>query len=156
MAKHRPRLTPQLAKELCERIKAGAFEHVASESLGIPVDVYQRWLARGRGPQASRTYREFYEGIQQAKAHARLMAEMAMRTDNPRTWLLHGPGKETASTAGWSASPRAALAKSSAQQQRAELLAVIAVVYRALQPFTDARLAVAQELDRFKFGEEPS
>ncbi len=148
MAPHRPRLTPELIRDLCHRIRAGAFEHVASESLGVPVEVYQQWLARGLQPRAGKIYRELYRSVRQARAHARCMAEMAMRSDNPRTWLLHGPGKETEAVPGWSSSPRAA-SLAAAGEQRAELLAVIAAVYQALRPFPDARQAVLAALQQF-------
>jgi hypothetical protein len=102
----RPELTPQLIRDLCERIRAGAFEHVAAESLGVPATLYQRWLARGRARDAPRRYRELRQAVCQARGQARLMAEMDMRANDPKSWLLHGPGRDTAGRPGWTAAAR--------------------------------------------------
>jgi hypothetical protein len=149
MAKRRHRLTPALVKGLCERIRGGAFEHVASESLGLPFDIYQGWLARGSKPRAGKIYREFYESVRQAKAHARCLAEIKMRTEDPRAWLLHGPGKETSATPGWSSSPPASGDLTDIDALRAEVHAMIAAIYEALKPFPEARVAVVRALDSF-------
>jgi hypothetical protein len=101
-----PKLTAQLIHELCERIKAGAFDHVAAESLGVPAKRYRRWLARGRTRRAPALCRSLVVGVLQARGHARMMAELDMRTGNPKVWLLHGPGRERAGRPGWSAAPR--------------------------------------------------
>ena len=43
-----PRLTAALLAEICTRIKAGAFEQVAVESLGVLFATYQDWLRQAR------------------------------------------------------------------------------------------------------------
>ena len=141
----RPRLTPQLIRDLSERIKGGAFEQVAAESLGVPFDLYQRWLARGRQPRGPRRCRELVRAVRQAKAHARLMAEMDLRANAPKVWLLHGPGKETASLPGWSTPSRAHAADPKAPfdpLQHPEVVALFKAIDEALVPFPEARAAV--------------
>jgi hypothetical protein len=76
------------------------------------------------------------------------MAEMEMRRDNPRIWLLQGPGKETPTSPGWSAPPRAATGRGDGDQLRTQVLALIAGIYQILQKFPEARMAVVSEVDK--------
>jgi hypothetical protein len=141
----RPRLTPQLIAELSSRIKSGAFEQVAAESLNLPFDLYQRWLARGQGEKARGLYRDLVQAVQQARAHARLMAEMDLRSKNPKVWLLHGPGKETDDLPGWTAPARPRPGGDGAPLNvllHPEIVALFRAVLEALRPYPEAHAAV--------------
>jgi hypothetical protein len=96
------RLTAAFIQEVCKRIQAGAFDHVACESLGVPFEQFQKWLVQGQRKRSSKMPRLLWEAVRQARASARLFPEMALRNDHPRVWLLQGPGKETGDAAGWS------------------------------------------------------
>lgn len=148
MARNRLRLTPELMEEICQKIKAGAFEFVAAEFLSVPREVYLDWLDKAQGKNARNIYRQFFHAVRQAKAHARLMAETALRQENPRIWLLHGPGRETPQTPGWSATPSAANAGRNESELRAEILNVVTVIYSALKDLPNIRTKVAEDLDR--------
>jgi hypothetical protein len=146
----RLRLTPQLVNDLCYRIKAGAFEQVAAESLGVPFDVYRGWLTRGRRAQTSSVYRQLFRGVQQARAHARLMAEMELRKAAPKVWLLHGPGRETTNLPGWTAPARARLDHTSERLdvfRHPQIVALLRAITAALAPFPEARAAVLRVLE---------
>jgi hypothetical protein len=144
----RPRLTRRLILELAERIKAGAFEQVAAESLGVPFALYQDWLARGRGARAGGLCRDLVREVRQARAHARLMAEMDLRTKAPKVWLLNGPGKETAELPGWSAParPRAEGGQQLNALEHPEVVALLGAVVQALTPFPAQREAVLKAI----------
>jgi hypothetical protein len=146
----RPPLTPQLIQDLVERIKAGAFEQVAAESLGVPFALYQDWLARGGRPRARPPYRELFAAVRQARAHARLMAEMDLRSSAPKVWLLHGPGRETTDAPGWSSPTRprrGGPAEPLNVLRHPEVVALINEIVEALQPYPEARDAVLRRLD---------
>lgn len=102
MARKRFLLTYALLERICQRIRGGAFEHVAAEAEGIPRQIFNDWLQRAETPRPRRIYRDLKEMVMQAHAHSRYMAEVKMRLENPRFWLLHGVGKETRHALGWS------------------------------------------------------
>jgi hypothetical protein len=148
MSAQRCRLTPELITEIEHRVMSGAYPLVAAQACGISEDVFQQWLDRGTGKNARAPYREFAARIDAAVAHARCMAEMAMRKENPRGWLLNGPGKDSPSQ-GWTGPARAALA---APPEGINLLMdpqfqeLLARLLTALAPFPEAREAVAAVL----------
>jgi len=145
-----PRLTARLVRELCERIKAGAFEQVAAESLGVPFALYRSWLARGRRAGAGRFYRQLAQDVRQALAHARFMAESALRTEAPKVWLLSGPGRETRELPGWTA-PARPRQQTEAERldvfSHPEVVALLNDIAKVLLPFPEARTAVLRILD---------
>lgn len=100
------RLTETLIDRICQSIRAGAYAHVAAEMAGVPAAMFADWLRRGNGPRSRGLYRRLASEVRQARAHARFMAESRVRIDAPLKWLLHGPGRETAERAGWSAPTR--------------------------------------------------
>jgi hypothetical protein len=145
-----PELTPRLIEELAERIKAGAFEEVAAELLGVPLLLYRHWLARGEGPGARGPCRDLLRAVRQARAQARLLAEMDLRRDAPKVWLLNGPGKDTTDLPGWAAPPRPREHGREAPLnplEHPEVVALMSAVMEALLPFPDARAAVLNVLD---------
>jgi hypothetical protein len=99
--KSRYRLTPEIEQRIVGFIRAGGFPWVAAEAAGIPRKIFQLWLRRGKKPRAKKLYRNFYHGVLEARAQARLSAELETRKNDPRFWLRHGPGREKAGTPGW-------------------------------------------------------
>jgi hypothetical protein len=92
--------------------------------------------------------RSFGNGWSAAVAYSRCMAEINMRTDNPKSWLMHGPGKDSPSK-GWTAAARAAATPTPEavnllmEPQFQELLARLLL---ALAPYPEARRAAAAVL----------
>ena len=84
------KLTPELQQQIVVRILAGGFDHVAAESAGIDRSTFYRWMERGRTAKAG-LYREFLEGVRQARAQARLTAEIEVKKIKPELWLGHVP-----------------------------------------------------------------
>jgi hypothetical protein len=144
------RLTLSLIAAVCERIKAGAFEQVAVESLGISYVKFQDWLRRGQRRRAGRLCRQLAAEVPQARAHARFMAEMRLREEDTKAWLLNGPGRQTADRDGWGSASAADRGREAADkaQYREWLLDVGAMLLEALTPFPEARAAVVEVLAR--------
>jgi hypothetical protein len=144
----KPVLTPELIDNICTRLKAGAFEQVAVESLGVPLAVYQMWLERGRRKGARGLYRRLAQSVMEAKAHARFAAEMNLRTEDEKTWLLNGPGRDSPGQPGWGPASRSAAAED-AGDARALVLELAVVVLKALEPHQEIRAQVAAALDEW-------
>src|SRR4051812_30039987 len=103
MPKGKPaaQLAPELIKEIGDCIRAGAFPEVAAQSLGIPLELYQKWLGT-KGRKGNKLYDQLRLEVLKAAGHARFMAEMQMRSEDPKAWLMHGPGKDQPGLPGWS------------------------------------------------------
>ncbi len=138
-------LTPSMVKQIVAGIRAGAYPHVAAEAAGVPAETFADWMRRGE--QKSRRYRAFAAQVRQAQAQARLKAEVDARAADPRFWLRHGPGKETAETPGWTQPVKARPPAASAGGDpfgSPEWTLLWATILAALQDFPDARRAVAE------------
>jgi hypothetical protein len=146
MSKPQVRLTAELIEAICTRIKAGAFEWVAVESLGVPQFVYQEWLNHARRSQRLSKYHRLATKVMQARAQARLRAEMEVRDKDVKVWLLQGPGRETATHEGWGPAAKPAAGAESAEH-RVRLGELCHLLLRALAPFPEARAAVAKMLE---------
>jgi DNA-binding transcriptional MerR regulator len=147
------RLTRKLMRALADRIKAGAFAHVAAESLGVSPQQLKHWEKLGGARDVPRPlYREFSQTVRAARAHARMMAEMDMRTDQPRYWLLHGPGRETPTSPGWTAPVK----RTDPDQPdlAGEIAEVCQRVLRALTDYPEIRARVAEALGDSQRDEE--
>ncbi len=103
--RHTP--TPAVEQALVAYIRAGGFPHIAAEAAGVPREVFADWMRRGEQPGARGRYRDFALAVHQAAAHARLGAEVSVRTDKPLDWLRNGPGRESADSPGWTGNARA-------------------------------------------------
>src|SRR5215216_2330531 len=90
----RYRLTAQVQKEVLAYIRKGGFPHMAAEAAGIPVSVFEEWLARAARPRCPKPYRDFADAVRQAQAQARIMAEVDVFKADPKTWLKSGPGRD--------------------------------------------------------------
>jgi hypothetical protein len=146
------RLSTPLIGAICQRIKAGAFEQVAVESLGVLFGKFQGWLRRGQRPRASGLYRQLVHEVRQARGHARLMAEMQLRETDAKAWLLHGPGRDCAAQDGWgaiSATSRRVM-PADASDPPDHVLDLGAGLLQALTPFPEARAAAAEVLARWQ------
>ena len=111
-------------------------------------ETFDDWLRRGEEPKAREPYRSFAKDVRLAFAQARLSAEVAVFKDEPKIWLIHGPGRETDDRPGWSVSVKPAELSVAGKNVLLdpELMRLFHVVMQALEPFHEARLEVAQAL----------
>lgn len=103
MAGRKTKLTAETQQMIVSYIRAGAYSWVAAEAAGIGKSTFYRWMERGEAA-SSGLYHEFYEAVREARAQARVAAEMEVRRDNPFAWLRHGPGRERPGEPGWTES----------------------------------------------------
>jgi len=151
-------LTPQIQADICAFIRSGGFPNVAAEAAGVPQKVFDRWMRHGRAERPVPVYREFYQAVCQAQAHARLRAENHAFEHATVTWLKSGPGKETARSPGWTSpvKPRPLPVPTPGMSMSQERLqAFISILLTALKPFPEARAAAADALDAAGWGNEP-
>jgi hypothetical protein len=144
------KLTPELADQIIGYIRVGTFPNVAAEASGVPRKVFQAWLAQGKKPKAAKHYRDFYRKVQQAQAIARLKAETAMLTDDPKFWLRSGPGREQPDNPGWTAVVRPLLTGDKTTINlfaSPDFLAFLATLRQVLAPYPDALAALTQAMD---------
>src|SRR5207249_6079969 len=101
-------LTPEIAEQILELIRAGVWDYVAAEAAGISDRTFYEWIQRGEGehPTRPRTRKlqRFAEGVRRAKAEARAAGEIRLHRENPGRWLSYvarsRPGRE-----GWTHPP---------------------------------------------------
>lgn len=150
MTTKRIRLTPELGQQIVAAIRAGGYPHVAAEAFGVPKDEFDDWLARGNARNAWEPYRTFARDVRQAFAQARLRAEMEGFTKDPKSWLIHGPGRESAQQPGWSVSVKPAEVHVQSRNilLDPELMALFGTLLELLQPFPEARGQVAEALGK--------
>ncbi len=140
-------LTPELEARIVASIRAGGYAPVAAQAWGVSEATLERWLERGRRPNARDPYRSFARNVDQALAQARLRAEMEAFKDDPKSWLKHGPGKEQPGKPGWSALTKSAGgsdSKATALFANEELLQLLALLRKVLAKYPDA----LEELDQ--------
>jgi hypothetical protein len=142
------RLTAELLTEICTRLKAGAFDQVAVESLGVPFEVFQGWMRKGQLKGQRPLYRQLVEAVCQARAQARLLAEMKMRDEDTKVWLLQGPGRETAQKAGWGTGGRLGPAEDTKQHD--QIWDLCTFLLEALAAFPEARAAAVEAVARWR------
>jgi len=143
-------LTPEVERLVLGYIRSGGYPWVAAESAGIPRAVFRRWLRQGAKPGSRSLYRLFYHNVLQARAQARLSAEVETRKLDPKFWLTHGPGREQATLPGWTNPPsnRASQKnKGTSAILSGDFLQLLSPILEALVPFPEARSAVAQQLE---------
>ena len=142
------RVTEELVEKIASRVHGGAFPHVAAEAAGVPAEVFQEWMERGSRPGAREPYRSLAERVRHAHGHARCMAEVELRKHEPKSWLLNGPGKNSDALPGWSTPVKGQAADREAfcALLDARLQALVAALLAALEPYPEARTAVAAAL----------
>jgi hypothetical protein len=139
-------VTEALVADIATRVQGGAFPHVAAEAAGIPAEVFQEWMERGSRPGAREPYRSLAIRVRNAHGHARCMAEVDLRQNEPKAWLLNGPGKISEALPGWSAPVKGQAAERDEINVLLErqLQTFLVTLLEALGPFPEARLAVAE------------
>jgi len=141
-------LTPQLRAQIVGSVRAGGYPHVAAQAWGVSKAAFERWLAKGTGPDAQEPFESFARDVDDAFAQARLVAETSLFKDEPKVWLEHGPGRERFGAPGWTSAVKA-------MEESATALSALENVYfttlctrllEALVPFPDARQRASEVL----------
>jgi hypothetical protein len=149
MARRRFSLTPEVQNSILAYIREGGFPHIAAEAAGVPAEVFHDWIKKGQQRRAREPYRSFATQVRQAIAQIRLLTEIDVRKDDPRFWLLKGPGRETPNNPGWTRETKPLIVQ---DNRTVNLLAspqwnsLWAIILQALAEFPEARLALAQAL----------
>ena len=144
------KLTPELENQILASIRAGGFPHVAAKAWGVPDHVFDKWMEWGTGKKHKAPYTQFARKVEQAKAQARLKAEMMAMEEDPRFWLKNGPGKETPQAPGWSAVVRPQLTNNTNTINlfaSPDFLQFLATLRGVLAPYPDALHALTKALD---------
>lgn len=76
MAGRKPKLTPELQRQLVGAISKGYYIQTACQLVGIGESTFYRWLEQGEKAKSG-PYREFWEALKRAEAYAE-----AKRVDN--------------------------------------------------------------------------
>src|SRR5947208_734663 len=110
MSNWKVKLTPEIEQQILASIRAGGFPEVAALAWGVQKEQWEEWLRWGqvkKGGGNKARYVQFFRKVEQAKAQARLRAEMAAMENDPESWLKHGPGRDRPELPGWAAMVRA-------------------------------------------------
>jgi transposase-like protein len=142
------RLTPELRSQIIAAVRSGGYAHIAAEAFGVPKSVFDDWMKRGGERDAREPYASFARDIRQSHAQARLRAEMSLFEAEPKLWLIHGPGRETDASPGWSVSVKPAELASATRNVLLdpELMALFRTLMEVLRPYPEACSQVAQTL----------
>jgi hypothetical protein len=133
------------AEQIYAYIRAGAFPHVAALAAGLPRDAFKKWLKFGQRRKS--VFAEFVDRVEQARAQARVVAEVKTFQDDPAVWLKSGPGKEMKDDPGWTSAIKPQITQ---QNQHFNLMlspqmaGIFGALFQVLAPFPEALTAVQQ------------
>ena len=144
------KITDKFVSTVCSFIRAGGFPFTAAEVAGVPAEVFRAWMRYGAGRSDNRLYRLLHESVREARAQARLTAEVTVFKADPRAWLREGPGRETPSVPGWSSPTRPVYRGEEASGPPDEqILAFCGELLRALEGDPQAHAAARAVLAEF-------
>lgn len=92
-----PLFSPEVEATILAAISLGAYDWIACACAGISARTLQAWRSREEPP-----FVEFARKLEQARAQARVRAEVRVAQGRPDTWLQRGPGKDRPGEPGWS------------------------------------------------------
>jgi len=95
----RTKLTPEVQTLIAKYVRAGAFDYVAAEAVGITAQTFCNWMRWGE--KGNPRYVSFFESITKAHAEARVTAEARVFQERPEAWLGKGPGRSKPGRDGW-------------------------------------------------------
>jgi len=147
-------LTPERHKAIVAAIRAGAYDWVAAEANCIDRETFKAWMRRGERERVE-PYLSFSADVRAARAQARTTAEIEVRRDQPFNWLRFGPGRERDEAPGWTESKQVTHRGSVDVIHSTEWTRIAGTIEKALEPFPEARLAVAKALAGIS-NEEPT
>ncbi len=141
-----PRLTAALQQRIVAAIRAGGYPHIAAEAVGVPAALFDDWLERGQVDGAWEPYRSFAEEVREARSQARLRAETELFKDEPKRWLAHGPGRDSADNPGWSTAVKPATTNAEARNALLDqnFIQLVRELLEVLKVFPEAHRQVIQ------------
>ena len=86
------RISPEIQEKIVTAIKAGNYAEVSARYAGIGKTTFYRWMKRGRAAKSGQ-FREFWDAIKDAEAHAEVTAVASIRSawgdqwTSAMTWL---------------------------------------------------------------------
>jgi hypothetical protein len=135
---------PPRAQTLLAYIRQGGFPTVAADAAGVPPPIFASWLRRSEQRGVREPLRSFAKSVRQAIAQARLLSELAVCKHDPKFWLSHGPGKETADHAGWTTPVRPRVRAEVREDPIETRRAFCSWILEALTPYPEARAKLAE------------
>lgn len=89
--------------QMIQYVRLGCYDWVAAQSIRITPETFARWMRIGSTSKKKKDaeYRQFYTDVSQARAYARMIAEVNVKKDSPSTWLRCGPGRTKPNLPGW-------------------------------------------------------
>ncbi len=144
------KLTPDIEGQILSFIRVGGYPHVAAQAAGVPEWLWNEWVALGEKKGAREPYKSFVSKVNQAKAQARLNAEVAALEADPRFWLKNGPGKETPESPGWAAMVRPMLTQNNQTINlfsSPDFIQFMATLRAVLAPYPEALIALSKALE---------
>lgn len=142
-------LTPERHKAIVAAIRAGSYDWVAAQANGVDPTTLIFWMRRGER-EGEGEYFEFFKDVRVARAQARLSAEIEVRKDQPFNWLRYGPGQERESEPGWTETKEVKHSGSVDVLCSQEWTVISVAIESALEPFPQAKVAVAEALKRLE------
>ena len=82
---------PEAYRQMLTYVEMGAFPWVCAQAMGVHYATWNKWMNRGRIASKG-MYRTLYLDVMKARAQARLVAELDVRRQEPKTYLRSGPG----------------------------------------------------------------
>ena len=148
-------LTPERHKAIVAAIRAGSFDWVAAEANGINRETFRVWMRKGERDKR-KPYAAFSTDVRTARAQARLSAEIEVRKDEPFNWLHFGPGRERPGETGWTEAKEVKHSGSFDVLLSQEWTVIAAAIEGALEPFPEAKLAVAEAMRKLRSASDES
>jgi hypothetical protein len=136
-------LTPEAERQLIAAVRSGVYPHIAALAVGLPRGVFKILMERGREQKHGRS-RQLWLKVHEARAYARMRAEIEARNKDVKFWLRYGPGKTGAIAFSWSVVRKAG---ADHPGDPADWHALVAGLLDALTPFPEAKQAVLQALE---------
>lgn len=90
-------LTAEIQEQVLTLLRGGASLPGAAATVGVPVRTMQGWVARGSGrakESSTPKLRRFAKAVEQARAEARVSAEVRLHKSQPARWLHAGIASE--------------------------------------------------------------
>lgn len=144
--RHNNDFDPVKAQALLAYIRQGGFPGVAADAAGVPRPLFLAWVRRGERSGAREPLRSFARDVRQAIAQARLLSELAVCKKDPKFWLSHGPGRETAELVGWTTPVRPKASQVVKEDPIETCRELCSWVMEALTPYPEARVKLAEQL----------
>jgi hypothetical protein len=141
-------LTPDIHRAIVAGVRAGGYDSIAAQAAGVSRSTFRRWIKLGETRSARQPYKRFAADVREARAQARLSAEVEVRRALPFNWLRFGPGREREDEPGWSESRETKHLGPTDVLHSDEWSRIASAIDEALRPFPEARLAVAAAMTR--------